>query len=98
MILATKTSDQTRVVCVFCCGQTYDSLTLYGTTGSVGVAWDVGSHAMSAIVVERVTAWELRATKMLNGYPKGLSVKFYEDNDASLITECLTRPVMWMVP
>ena len=30
--------------------------------------------------------------------PKDLLVKFYETNVASLITKCLTRPAMWMVP
>ena len=69
-----------------------------GEVSSVGVAWDVGSHAISVIVVERITAWELGATRTLNGYPKGLPVKVYEGNVASLITECLTRPVMWTVP
>ena len=79
----------------------YDSLTLYGTIDGggfiyciVGVAWKVWSHAMSVIVVERVTAWGLGATRTLNGYPKGLSVKYYEANVASIITGCLTRPVM----
>ena len=91
-------------VCVYCCGQTYDSLTLYGTTDGGGfihciedIAWEVGSHAISVIVVERVTASGLGATRTLNGYPKGLSVKCYEANVASLVTECLTRSVMWTV-
>ena len=30
----------------------------------------------------------------LNGYTDGLSVKCYETNFASLMTKCLTRPVM----
>ena len=33
----------------------------------------------------------------LNGYPKGLLVKCYEANVASLITKHSTRPVMEMV-
>ena len=48
------------------------------------------------VVVERVTGGG--GHKMLNGYPKCLSVKCYETDIASLIKECLTRPVMWMVP
>ena len=56
----------------------YNSSILYGTTGGggfvrcfVGVSWDVWSHAMSVIVVERVK--RLGATRRtLNGYLKRL--------------------------
>ena len=35
---------------------------------------------------------------MLNGYSKGLLVKCYETDVASLMKECLTRPVIWILP
>ena len=50
------------------------------------------------VVVERVTAWGGSGQRTFNRYPKRLSVKCYETNVASIIKECLIRPVMWMVP
>ena len=56
---------------------------LYGTTDGggfvyciVGVSWEFWSHAVSVIVVVRVTAWGGGGQrKTLNEYPKDLPVK-----------------------
>ena len=59
----------------------------------VGVFWEVWSHAMLVIVVERITAGGAGQTNV-DGYPKISVGHMRETNGASLTTKYLTRSVI----
>ena len=83
-----------------CCGLAYDSCTFFGTTGGVEFPPLYRGRFLESLATRyvvhssRVCHSGRARQRNVDGYPKHLKVKWYETNVASLITKCLTRPVI----